>query len=644
MDNYATLESVLAKAARRLRWQRGWRGFWSGFLGGCGLLLLGFLTFKFLPVPSVTLLIAGGLWAAASLIGFAVGFSRRVTLSEAARHIEKRQSLQERLSTALEMKLGGQHGDWNRLLVADAAACAGHLEPRKIFPWNLPRAGRWALLVLALTAGLGFVPEWRTKKYVQRQRDKEVIREVGQQIANVTRLSVNQRPPALQPVQESLNAVVQLGDQLSRTPVTRAEALKDLANVADKLKQDLRELGKNPALQSMQRAARDTDRGSGGKLGELQKKMAALQSALGEKKGDPAALDQLKKKLEEARREASGLPGKESTEGAAARQQMAQSLSELSQQARQLGESLPGLEEAIAALQANQTDLFLKDLDQALNDLQKTQELAKTLQQLQQQASKLGKDLAEQLKMGQAEAAQGSLQKMIEDLKKADLSQEQLQKILDEVKQAVDPASPYGKVAESLIAASKQMQQGEKSGAARSLADAAKELEKLMQQMSDAQSLASTLEALKKAQMCVGTAQSWAQCNRPGMGKGGRPGSGVGTWAEETGWMYYPDKLTERWDNTGINRPDMDPRGQTDRGDGQLADTVVPTKVKGQFSSGGPMPGITLKGVSIKGQSTVAFQEAATAAQNEAQSALNQDQVPKAYQNAVKNYFDDFKK
>jgi hypothetical protein len=51
-----------------------------------------------------------------------------------------------------------------------------------------------------------------------------------------------------------------------------------------------------------------------------------------------------------------------------------------------------------------------------------------------------------------------------------------------------------------------------------------------------------------------------------------------------------------------------------------------------------------LKGVSIKGQSSVSYQEATTAAQNEARSALNQDQVPRAYQGAVRDYFDDIKK
>ncbi|MBI1839730.1 MAG: hypothetical protein HYR88_02620 [Verrucomicrobia bacterium] len=65
--------------------------------------------------------------------------------------------------------------------------------------------------------------------------------------------------------------------------------------------------------------------------------------------------------------------------------------------------------------------------------------------------------------------------------------------------------------------------------------------------------------------------------------------------------------------------------------------------MKGKMSPGGSMPSITLKGVHIKGQSAVRFTEAAATAQAEAQKALNQDKVPRAYQDSVKTYFDDFK-
>ena len=165
-----------------------------------------------------------------------------------------------------------------------------------------------------------------------------------------------------------------------------------------------------------------------------------------------------------------------------------------------------------------------------------------------------------------------------------------------------------------------------------------------MEQMGDAQEIAAALENVNKAAMCVGTGQGWKACNKPGLGQGGRPGGGVGTWADEkNGWMY-DGQWNDHWDNTGSVRPDQDARGHTDRGEGELSDALKPTKVKGQFSPGGQMPSITLKGISIKGQSKVEYSEAAAAAQSEAQSALSQEKVPRAYQGAVKDYFDDIKK
>jgi hypothetical protein len=161
--------------------------------------------------------------------------------------------------------------------------------------------------------------------------------------------------------------------------------------------------------------------------------------------------------------------------------------------------------------------------------------------------------------------------------------------------------------------------------------------------MGDAQSLMAAMDNLKTASMCVGTCQGWGMCKNPGLGKGGKPGSGVGTWADENGGWGYDGEWTERWDNSGLTRPDLDPRGHTER-DVTPSDALTPTKVKGQFSPGGQMPSITLKGVSIKGSSKVQYEESVTAAQADAQSALSQEKVPRAYQGAVKDYFDDLKK
>ena len=55
------------------------------------------------------------------------------------------------------------------------------------------------------------------------------------------------------------------------------------------------------------------------------------------------------------------------------------------------------------------------------------------------------------------------------------------------------------------------MQQGQKPAAA-VLAEAAKELENLLQQLDDAKSLMASLDALQRAQMSIRNGQKWGQC------------------------------------------------------------------------------------------------------------------------------------
>ena len=646
MSELQIVQSAVEVASRRRRWARALRGLWRGLLVGALLSLLLAGVYHLLPLPLWTLVVAAVLPLPCMLAGLAFGAWRKVPLKQVARWVDGRQHLQERLSTALEVASETDAGAWRDLIVADAAARAKDLDPRRLVPFNLPvKAIRWALLILVLAAGLGFVPEYRSKAYLQKKADQANIKQVGKQLAELTRHDLQRRPPTLEPTQKALEAVTDLGDQLSKKALTRSEALKDLANAAEKLKDQLKEMGKDPMMKRLEQAARANSGNDSQSASGLQKQMESLQKQLGTPTGNPEALEKLKKDLEKLQEAAKGMADKNSPGNESERQKMSEALSALSKQAQEMGMQLPQLDEAIAALAANQPDLVLKDLQAAVTDLEKMRDMAKSLQQLQQQMEKLGKDLAEQLKNGQPEAAQQTLQKMVSKLNAAKLSPEELQKMQDEVSKAVNPANNYGKVADHLKKATQQLQAGDKPNAAQSLAAAAKELEKLMQQMGDAQEIAATLENLNQASMCIGSCQGWGRCNggKPGSKPGGKPGSGVGTWAEDEG-ADWNGQFSDRWDNSGIVRPDTDSRGHTDRGEGELTDALKPTKVKGQFSPGGQMPSITLKGVSIKGQSKVQYEEAAAAAQSDAQSALSQDKVPRAYQGAVKDYFDDLKK
>lgn len=635
----------MAAAAQRRRWQAAWRGFSLGLLAGSILLLLVLALYKVLPLPLWTLAAAAGLAAAAIPAGFIAGWLRKPDLVETARWLDQQQNLKERLSTALEVARQPA-SEWGGLLARDAAQHLQGIDPRKLLPLHLSRAARWSLLALALAAGLGFVPEYRSPAFKQAQKDQQNIQDVGRRLAELAKRNLQAKPPALEPTQKSMDAVVELGSLLMKNPPSRGEALREVSKVADDLKKQTSELTQNPAIKKLDKAAREQTAAGGAQPGELQKKIEDLQNKLSDAAGKSDALDKLKDDLAKAKMEGKNLADKTSPGNEAARQKLAEALANMNQRAQNLGQPLQGLEDAIKALEAGNTDLFLKDLELATKDLDKIRDMAKALQQMQQQmGTKLGKDLAEQLKFGQAEAAIGTLEKMIEQLKKGNLTPAQLQELMKEVAEAVDPAGEYGECAKKLGDALKNMQQGQTAGAAQNLADAAKELEDLMKQMGDAQSLAAALDALERAQTAISTCQGMGQImgnGPPRPGRGGKPGRGVGTWAEEEGWLYYPEQRGELWDNTGINMPAMDPRGHTER-DTQKPDNLDPTKVRGQFSQGNSLPAITLKGVHIKGTSNVKFEEAAAAAQAEAQNALNQDQVPRPYRNNVKEYFDDLK-
>jgi len=676
MSELNTIEAALRRAAQRRRLDRAVRGACRGLFAASLVWLVALIVFKLAPIPLLWLTVAGGAGLLCIVAGAVAGGWRNPSPQEVARWVDVKQNLKERLSTALEVTQTSSAEEWKTLLVNDAAQHAQGLDEKKLLPLHLPAVARWSLVMLVLAASLGFVPEYRSKKQIQKQAEAANIKDTGKQLADLAKRSLETKPPALEPTQKAMEKVEETGQQLQKISLTKAEALKQVTSAKEKVAQELKDLEREGALKPLERAARDQAGGNGAQTPDaLQKQIDALQKSLGGGAQDPDKLSKFQQDLAQAQQLAANLPDKNSPEGKAAREQLSQMLSNLAQQMKDAGLPSESLEDAIKALQQGKIDQLAKDLNFTANDLQNLNEMAKQLQSLQQQQAnqQLGKDLAEQLKNAQTDAAQQTLQKMVEQMKSGQMSKEQLDKILSEVSKALNPASEYGKVADHLKNAVKQMQQCQnpgasdgqtqqsKAAAAQSLSDAANELAKLAQQMADAQQLAQMMEMLDRAQQAIASGKGWGQCKgggkcpycegkgcficlRKGSGSGGLNPSGVGTWADETGWIYYPQDVPQTpVDNSRVVRPDMDPRGITER-DATLNDALKPTKVKGELSPGGQMPSITLKGVAIKGQSKVQFEEAATAAQTEAQSALNQDQVPRAYRGAVRDYFDDLKK
>ncbi|MCC6232573.1 MAG: hypothetical protein IT580_08010 [Verrucomicrobiales bacterium] len=650
MSELAILQATLARAARRRRLDHALRGLWTGLLYGALTWLLALAAFKIAPLPERWI---EPLWAiplVAALIGFLAGGWRNVPLSSAARLLETRENLRQRLSTALEIGSRDATSEWATLVIRDASAAVSSLDTRRLLPLSLPRFAGWIPALLALVIGLGFVPEYRSPHHLKKQREAEVMRDTGRKVAALVRRELERTPPTDDSLRETLAEAGLLGEQLSQAKLTKAEGLQKLADATKRLEEESQQLESDPVLRKLQQAARSPSANSTSSNQALQRQLDKFQKENGQ--ATPEALDKLQKDLQQAQKMAGGMQG--NPDDPSARSALQQALQSLSTQSSELGLNLSGLDSALDALRDLKIDRLLKDLNDAGTDLEKLREMAQKLAEMKQGLENLGKNLAEQLDRGQAEAAAETLEKMVQQLASSGLTKEQMEKILKEVSQAIPPAGEYGKVSELLKQAQSQLASAKNQDGAQSLAKAASELRKLAQEAKEAQQLADLIESMKGAQYALMSDKNWSpsECQggacrgcskhgKPRAGKGGRPGRGVGTWADENSWMYFNER-TERWDNTGLERPDQKARGHTDRGDGQLSANALPTKLRGQFNPG-PMPSINLKGVSLKGESTVPYQQAVDAAQSDAQSALNQDKVPRAYRGAVKDYFDDLK-
>ncbi len=643
-----SVEQLVEQTASRLRWMRGWAGLWRGALWGASTYLAALTVYKLAPIPREWVGWAGWLAWLAPLGGLVWGLRRRTSPSEAARWLDERQGLQQRLSTALELGRQPTGDAWKELVVADASRAAANTDPRALLPWTLPRGIRWIVLTLVLIVGLGFVPNFRTESQQQAAREAEVIKEVGRELAQLSKKALEQRPAMAEPVRQNMEGVQELGERFGQVKLSREAALQDLAKATEQMKRDATELARNPVLRKMEKAARTPSGDSRNSPTALQKQMEALQKQLGERGTDPEKARELQKDLEQLKDAAKASSDRSSGDGDSSKQkeQLANQARDLARKAESIGLSLPSLNEAIAALNAAQIDQFLKQLDQAERDLDQLARTAEQLAQLQQQAEKLGRDLAEQLKNGQAQAAVESLQRLQQQMKQGGLTEAQKQSLLEEVERAIKPGSQYGEVGKFLKQALENAKQGDSARARESLASAQKELESLLDDMGDMQALMASLQSLRNAQIAIGNCQGWQSGGRkPGTSGKGRPkggNQGFGDWADDSAWAL-PEEISDTWDNTGLERKDKDSKGLSDR-DSSVPDNLAATKLKGQMQPGGSMPSITLKGLSIRGDSKVAYTEAVQAAQSDAKAALNQEQVPKAYRNAVRDYFDDLKK
>ena len=641
MSQKQLIACKLKAAARRRKIQLSWQCMWMGLWICVCIWLLSLISYKLFPVPTITFFWVGLLSFIVPLSGLIWGFTKKFPPKDIARWIDQEKNLKERLSTAVELAEGKPiNPAWEVLVLRDAASAVQKIEPKSLLPLRLPSLCYRILLLLIVCFVLGFVPEYRNKNYLDQQRDTAVIDDVGSNLENLTRWQLKQNRPNFEQTKTSLDSVRDLGAEFQKGKIVREDALAKLSDISEKLRSEIKKFG--PAGSSIKPSANSPARLPVESQANMKNRLSELAERLGAASGNgPEKFEDIKSKLDAIKNNASDFSKNKLNEGKQSRLDMTQSLTNLSNMAQKLGLELPNLEKAIEALNSSNIDQFLKSMELASQDLEEIVGLSQKIQNLQMEIAETGKDLSEQLEKGQIPTALGTLDAMINQLESDQFSDQQLQDMIDELKQALSPAENYGECAQRLAEAKEAARAGKNSSASQSLAAAKEELKKMLNQMADSQSLMQALQNLDRAQMAVGNSQSFSTTHRPGVSANGKPGGGVGNWANDN-YQLSPDQLSARWDNSGYQRPDTSPRGLSDRGN-RVPDNFTPTRIKGQINPKGQMPSISLRGVSIKGSSRVELKAAVSAAQSDALNALNQDKVPNAYRDSVRDYFDDLK-
>ena len=601
--------------------------------------------YKLTPVAMSVVFWVGVCGLVLPIAGLFYGFAKHFDARDTARWLDQKTGLKERLSTAVELAEAKPEGsEWSGLVIRDAAQAAHEIMPKKLLPLQLPSVCNRILLVLVACFALGFVPEHRSKSYLEQQRDSAVIEDVGINLENLTKLQVKDNPPKFEQTAELIDFVKDMGREFQRGNLLRDEAMAELTSLAERLRDETKKLGQAQTINKMKQAAQTPTTAVASTQAALQKQIAELEESLGDMKdATPNQLDEINSKLDAIKEAAKDLPNTNSPELKYALQALAQSMAELTNMAQQMGMEMQNLNKAIDALKSSDIEQFLKNLEFSARELETMAELREALQNLEIQMAEVGKTLAEQLEKGQVSAALNTLETMMNQLESSSLNDGELKKMLKELQAALSPAENYGECSLRLSEAKDQAKAGNKSGASLSLAKAKDELRNMFNEMADAQNLMQALENLERAQMAVGNCQSFSLSRKPNVGPSQKPGAGVGMWGNDSYELTPEQKTAQRWDNAGLKRPDVGPRGQTER-ENKVPENMGASQIKGTIDPKGQMPSITLRGVNIKGNSNVQFREAVSAAQSEARNALNQDKVPRAYRDSVRDYFDDLKK
>jgi len=238
------LRHLVGRAARRLTWHRALRG---GLLAG-GIVLAAIvgaaLLSMIVPLDLVPLTTAAGAAVAAIVVVSGLLILLRPTDGlAAARLLDIRAGLEERMSTAFEVGPRARHSALGARLLADAAVRAESIDLRATFPWKFPRS---VYVIAALILTLALWPSTLrglTVPGTAARRTQQAIRQEGGRLEQFARAlqsrTRSQRMPQTRRVAPQMR---DLGARLQQERLDRAEALARIAELSRQIEEARREL------------------------------------------------------------------------------------------------------------------------------------------------------------------------------------------------------------------------------------------------------------------------------------------------------------------------------------------------------------------------------------------------------------------
>jgi tetratricopeptide (TPR) repeat protein len=607
------LERQVQAAQRRL-----WLNRWFDLVGrlllaGCGVWFVCLLIGRLL-LPTLRLDWIAAAEVVAALVGATVWlFLTREPRLIAAVQLDRAAGLKERISTGLCCLVKGQTaGEQNRLavpfanedpfaqaVVHDAETIAGRINVRQFIPLR----GSPTLVWSGVAAFIAFLLFWMVPQLdllgkaeahetllAREQELREVKATLSRPIETVR--SASESNPRLKELAglEDLERLARPDGASLDPPDLRREAIKRLDRARDELRKEA-QTDRFTDVREMQRRLSEL-----GTPTDPNSSVSRLTQALAT--GDlNAAQKELRQIQEQLARRQHNAPNDSEIK------KMAEQLDELAKRLDALGRDKQ-LEERMK--RAGLTEEEMKRVLEALNkkDIRQLEKVVRSLE---------------------------------ERLKKQGVSQDQIEKLKQQIKQSRQNKSNnqscrnLGNKMQSCV---NQMRSGNMDGAAAQLGEMAEELSEMEIIEQELAQLETSMEQLNKARDDISRENdcSDGKCGRCGSCQGGECGQCNGTGFRMDG------AICPHCEGQGSGMGSG--RGVGDRpfGDGPV--DFVKRKAKVKTGKGATIGSWFVKGEQIKGEARAEYREATEAAVRDAVDALDKDMVPRAYQRAVRTYFD----